>query len=100
MVFIVLLTSSLSKAQVKTPQPSPHAVLSQTVGLTEVVIDYSRPSAKGRIIFGDLVPFGKLWRTGANANTTISFSEEVVGWPAVHPDNDSFPSTVATPWGE
>lgn len=77
-VFIVLLTFTISKAQVKTPQPSPHAVLSQTVGLTEVVIDYSRPSAKGRIIFGDLVPFGKLWRTGANANSTVSFSEDVI----------------------
>ena len=38
----------------------------------------SRPSAKGRVIFGDLVPFGKVWRTGANANTTISFSDDVV----------------------
>jgi len=53
-------------------------VIQQTVGLTEVEIEYSRPSAKGRIIFGDLVPFGKLWRTGANANTTVSFSDDVV----------------------
>lgn len=66
------------EAQVKTPQPSPKSVLTQTVGLTEVVVDYSRPSAKGRTIFGDLVPFGKLWRTGANANSTVSFSDDVV----------------------
>ncbi len=66
------------EAQVKTPQPSPKSTLNQTVGLTEVTIEYSRPSAKGRTIFGDLVPFGQLWRTGANANTTVSFSEDVV----------------------
>jgi hypothetical protein len=66
------------EAQVKTPQPSPKSVLNQVVGLTDVTIDYSRPSAKGRIVFGDLVPFGKLWRTGANANTTISFSDDII----------------------
>lgn len=65
-------------AQVKTPQASPKAVVNQIVGLTEVEIVYSRPSARGRAIFGDLVPFGKVWRTGANENTTISFSEDVV----------------------
>ena len=48
------------------------------VGLTDVEIEYSRPGTKGRNIFGDLVPFGKVWRTGANANTTISFSEDVI----------------------
>lgn len=67
-----------AEAQVKVPQPSPKSVLEQVVGLTNVTVDYSRPSAKGRTIFGDLVPFGKLWRTGANANTTVSFSEDVV----------------------
>lgn len=66
------------EAQVKTPQPSPKSTLNQVVGLTDVTVEYSRPSAKGRIIFGDLVPFGQLWRTGANANTTVSFSEDVV----------------------
>jgi hypothetical protein len=65
------------KAQVKTPQSSPKTTVNQVVGLTDVTIEYSRPSAKGRTIFGDLVPFGKLWRTGANANSTVSFSEEV-----------------------
>ena len=66
------------EAQVKTPQPSPKSVLNQVVGLTDVTVEYSRPSAKGRVVFGDLVPFGKLWRTGANANSTVSFSEDVV----------------------
>ncbi|HEY0046536.1 MAG TPA: DUF2911 domain-containing protein [Flavobacterium sp.] len=66
------------EAQVRTPQASPTAVLKQTVGLTDVAIEYSRPSMRGRTIFGDLVPFGRVWRTGANLNSTVSFSEDVV----------------------
>ena len=80
-IFIVLamvIANFAIEAQVKTPQPSPNAVVKQVVGLTDVELDYSRPSAKGRTIFGDLVPFGKQWRTGANANSTISFSDDVV----------------------
>lgn len=75
---LAILVASISGAQVKTPQASPKCTLDQMVGLTEVIVEYSRPSAKGRNVFGDLVPFGKLWRTGANANTTVSFSEDVV----------------------
>lgn len=67
----------VGNAQVKTPQPSPKALINQMVGLTDVEIEYSRPGMKGRTIFGDLVPFAKLWRTGANANTTISFTDNV-----------------------
>lgn len=67
-----------SSAQVVTPQASPKAVIEQTVGLTNVKIEYSRPSAKGRAVYGELVPFGRMWRTGANANTIISFSNDVV----------------------
>ena len=77
-VLAMMIASYAIEAQVKTPQPSPTADVKQVVGLTDVNIVYSRPSAKGRIIFGDLVPFGKLWRTGANANTTISFSEDII----------------------
>ena len=77
-VLATVIASYVLNAQVKTPQPSPHSLLTQVVGLTDVTVDYSRPSAKGRIIFGDLVPFGKLWRTGANANTIVSFSDDVV----------------------
>ncbi len=73
-----LMFVSFMGAQVRTPAPSPKAHVEQVVGLTDVTVDYSRPGMKGRTIFGDLVPFGKLWRTGANANTTISFSEDVV----------------------
>jgi len=59
------------------PQASPAATVSQRVGLTDIEIHYSRPGAKGRVIFGGLVPFGEVWRTGANAATTISFSTDV-----------------------
>ena len=74
----ILVANFTIEAQVKTPAPSPKAVLNQTVGLTDVTLEYSRPSSKGRIVFGDLVPFGKLWRTGANGNSTITFSDDVV----------------------
>lgn len=77
-VLATIIASYVLNAQVKTPQTSPHSSLTQVVGLTEVTVDYNRPSAKGRIIFGDLVPFGELWRTGANANSTVSFSEDVI----------------------
>jgi len=73
---VALLSCTLS-AQIETPQPSPAAKVWQTVGLTEVTVDYSRPSMRGRTIYGDLVPFDKLWRTGANAYTTITFDKDV-----------------------
>jgi hypothetical protein len=75
-VFVALLSISL-EAQIQTPAPSPFSVLKQTVGLTEVTVEYSRPSMKGRTIFGDLVPYDALWRTGANMNTKITFSDDV-----------------------
>lgn len=74
----MMIANYAIEAQVKTPQVSPKSTLSQVVGLTNVEIVYSRPSAKGRDVFNNLVPFGKLWRTGANENTTISFSDDVV----------------------
>ena len=69
------------EAQVQTPAASPAGSVSTTVGLTNVKIDYSRPRAKGRKIFGTdatvVVPFGTIWRTGANSGTKISFSDDV-----------------------
>jgi len=65
-------------AQITTPQPSSTQKLSQKVGLTDVSLEYSRPSMRGRTIFGDLVPYDALWRTGANKNTTITFGDDVV----------------------
>lgn len=77
-LFLLAIVASFSlEAQINTPEASPASKLIQTVGLTEVVIEYSRPSMKGRTIFGDLVPFDKLWRTAANAYTTISFDTDV-----------------------
>jgi hypothetical protein len=77
-VLAVFMSHFAVQAQIKTPQASPRAIVSQMVGLTEVELNYSRPGAKGRPVFGNLVPFGKLWRTGANENTTISFSDDVI----------------------
>ena len=65
-------------AQVSTPQPSPRSSITQQVGLTQIEIDYSRPSARGRKIMDGLVRYGDIWRTGANKNTTISFSDPVI----------------------
>lgn len=73
----IFIANFTIEAQVKTPQSSPKATVFQTVGLTDVEVVYSRPGARGRAVFGNLVPFGKLWRTGANENTTISFSDDV-----------------------
>ena len=72
-----LLLSTGAMAQVKSPQPSPKIKMSQTIGLAEVELEYSRPGVKGRDVFGDLVSYGKLWRTGANKNTIITFSDDV-----------------------
>lgn len=72
----VLLTIGM-QGQISTPQPSPASTLKQQVGLTDVTVEYSRPSMRGRTIFGDLVPYDQLWRTGANKNSTISFSDDV-----------------------
>ncbi len=69
--------SGMAFGQIKTPAPSPSSTVKQTVGLTDVEIEYSRPSKKDRKVFGDLVPFGEMWRTGANASTKISFSQDV-----------------------
>lgn len=63
--------------QLKTPQPSTTQTIKQEFGLGTLELSYSRPSMKGRKIFGDLVPFGKIWRTGANSATTLTFSDEV-----------------------
>lgn len=78
-LFFLLLSAGLAfqaNAQVKTPAASPSAKFTQMVGLTEVTVEYSRPSMKGRTIFAEngLVPFGEIWRTGANAATKVTLS--------------------------
>ena len=64
-------------AQIKTPAPSPPQTIKQDFGLASIELSYSRPGVKGRKIFGDLVPYGKVWRTGANNATTITFGDDV-----------------------
>ncbi|HEX4497721.1 MAG TPA: DUF2911 domain-containing protein, partial [Thermoanaerobaculia bacterium] len=63
--------------QLDLPRPSPNATVSQVVGVTEITIKYSRPGVKNREIWGKVVPYGEVWRTGANENTTIKFSTPV-----------------------
>jgi hypothetical protein len=65
------------QAQLQLPAPSPKASVTQTVGLTEISIEYSSPGLKGRKIWGDLVPYNEVWRAGANAPTTITFGNDV-----------------------
>ncbi len=77
LLLCAVLASSSLEAQINTPAPSPFSKLEQKVGLTDVTVEYSRPSMRGRTIFGNLVPYSKVWRTGANARTKISFSEGV-----------------------
>jgi hypothetical protein len=77
-LFALLFASFVSYGQqIQMPQASPSSKIIQKVGLTDVTVDYSRPSTKGRKIFGELVPYGEVWRTGANAATVFSFSTDV-----------------------
>jgi hypothetical protein len=79
-VVATLLAAPAAQAQITTPQPSPKSTVTQRVGLTDVTITYSRPSLKNREVFGagtPLAPYGKRWRTGANATTSIKFSDDV-----------------------
>lgn len=74
---LVLLGAGVARADLALPQPSPLVRTMQTVGLTEVEVTYSSPAAKGRTVWGELVPYNQHWRTGANANTLLRFSGPV-----------------------
>ncbi|MGB5848131.1 MAG: DUF2911 domain-containing protein [Ignavibacteriaceae bacterium] len=75
---LLILTMENNFAQnFETPRPSPNATVSQTVGVTHITIDYSCPGVKDRTIWGELVPFGEVWRTGANEVTSITFDDPV-----------------------
>ncbi len=76
LLFFTFLSLGIS-AQLKVPAASPLSKVEQVVGYTDISIEYSRPSKRDRIIFGKLVPYGEIWRTGANKNTLITFSEDV-----------------------
>ena len=76
---LVLASTGVASAQqLQLPQPSPRSSVMQTVGVTDVTIDYSSPGLKGRKPFGSLVPYGELWRAGANASTKLTFSTDVM----------------------
>ena len=75
---ILVGSITFGNAQVKAPQPSPSSTVKQTIGLSEVMVEYSRPSAKDRKIFGELVPMDQLWRTGANGSTDITFANDAI----------------------
>ncbi|MCR9251359.1 MAG: DUF2911 domain-containing protein [bacterium] len=74
--FSLFVTATFAQ-QMDMPAPSPSSTVEQEFGLSTITIDYSRPGVKGRTVFGDLVPYGKVWRTGANASTKIEFSSDV-----------------------
>ena len=76
-LFLGCVAFNLSAQQLRTPSPSSTQTIKQDLGLGSVELSYSRPNVKGRKIFGDLVPFGKVWRTGANGATTLSFTDTV-----------------------
>jgi hypothetical protein len=76
-IIFVAFSCTTFAQELKTPQPSPTAYIKQNFGLSQIEISYSRPGVKGRKIFGDLVPYGKVWRTGANGATTITFGDDV-----------------------
>ena len=84
LVLLALIPLKHASAQLLLPAPSPKAMVMQTVGLTEITIDYSSPAVNGRTIWGDLVPYDKPWRAGANSATKITFSKDVtIGTTAV-----------------
>jgi DUF2911 family protein len=76
-VALMAVTGAVLAQQLDLPRPSPNATVSQMVGVTKVSIQYSSPGVKGRKVWGELVPYGEVWRTGANENTTITFSTPV-----------------------
>ena len=75
LITVMLASSAAQSQRLKTPTLSPSSKITQQIGLTEISVEYARPSAKGRVVFGGLVPYGKIWRTGANASTKITLIE-------------------------
>lgn len=82
--FAAFMLFTAGAQQLTTPQPSPTQTIKQNFGLSSIELSYSRPGMKGRKIFGDLVPYGQVWRTGANAATTLTFADDVtIGGKAI-----------------
>jgi tetratricopeptide (TPR) repeat protein len=70
-------SATVNAHALKVPAPSPAQTIRQAFALSDITVEYSRPGAKGRVVYGDVVPFGKMWRTGANASTKIGFADDV-----------------------
>ena len=77
LIVCLLCAASVCQAQLKTPAPSPTASIKQDFGISSIELIYSRPGMKGRKIFGDLVPWNEVWRTGANSATRLKFNDDV-----------------------
>lgn len=77
LIILIGFLINLEAQNLKVPTLSPFSEINQQIGLTEISLSYARPSAKGRVVFGSLVPFDELWRTGANASTKLTFKEDV-----------------------
>jgi hypothetical protein len=76
-IIVFATTFSVSSQSLKMPPPSPPQTIKQDFGISSIQLSYSRPGVKGRKVFGDLVPYGNVWRTGANSATTIDFADDV-----------------------
>jgi hypothetical protein len=77
LIALIAFSAAANAQQLKTPAASPTQTIDQAFGLSNIKIEYSRPGIKGRTVYGDLVPYGKIWRTGANASTKITFGDTV-----------------------
>lgn len=77
LAFACLCFVQIQAQSLKTPAPSPSCTVKQAFGLSDISIEYSRPSAKGRVVFGNVVPYGEIWRTGANGSTLLTFGDDV-----------------------
>lgn len=78
LVLLSILVGTYSHSQITTPRLSPDSKIAQTIGLTELEVAYSRPGKRDRVVFGDVVPFDEIWRTGANKNSTITTSSALI----------------------
>ena len=76
-VLALMMVPAVLAQSLRLPDESPAATVEQRIGLTDITISYHRPQVKGRQVFGSLVPYGQVWRAGANENTTISFTDDV-----------------------
>ncbi|MEZ4799921.1 MAG: DUF2911 domain-containing protein [Flavobacteriales bacterium] len=77
LAFACLCFVQIQAQSLKTPAPSPLCTMKQAFGLSDITVEYSRPSAKGRVVYGNVVPYDQLWRTGANGSTLITFGDDV-----------------------